>query len=162
MVWILLFFVDSTSSGRSVLENRKEKVLIVEDDDSFRTVLQLMVKEIGYGVVEATNGVLGLEALARDGCSIVAAIVDINMPIMNGMQLLEKIDAIRRDLPVIMSSGNHSPDLKATFANHGMCNFLTKPYTFNSLKETLTGAIAQCRSITKVKNIGDVHRLSLK
>jgi DNA-binding NtrC family response regulator len=145
VVWILLISVNIKSSRRSVLENREEKVLIVDDDDSLRLVLQLMVEEIGYGVVGASNGVLGLEELARNGCNIVAAIVDINMPIMNGMELLEEIRVIRRDLPVILSSGNYNPDLEATLANHGMCSFLTKPYTFDCLKETLTGAIASVR-----------------
>ena len=75
----------------------KDKVLVVEDEEGIRNTLKIFLKSQGYEVVEATNGKEGLSLLNDD---IYLAIVDIMMPIMDGISM---VTILRKqfDLPVI-------------------------------------------------------------
>jgi len=77
-------------------------ILIVDDSESIRTILKLTLQFNGYGILEAEDGKKACEILERSPCDLV--ITDIAMPVMTGIDLLEKIreDLNRADLPVII------------------------------------------------------------
>ena len=77
-----------------------KKMLIVDDDASFRRVVEYTLKEEGYETVLADNGIEALEELRKSGFSLV--ITDVRMPHMNGLELLKKITADTPELPVIV------------------------------------------------------------
>lgn len=77
-------------------------VLIVEDSNSFRTVVSLALQRAGYAVLEAENGV---DALAKlDGSKIDLVVSDVNMPELDGIQFLQQLKQHQRYkyTPVIM------------------------------------------------------------
>ncbi|NQU65522.1 MAG: response regulator [SAR324 cluster bacterium] len=79
-----------------------KKILVIDDDKHMRELLELEFVDLGYTVNTAENALLGLQSLKDEIVDLV--ILDIKMPGMNGIEALEKIVSIKRDLPVIIHS----------------------------------------------------------
>src|SRR5919197_5914691 len=100
-------------------------VLIVEDDAATRRLYKFMLTNGGYPVLEAEDGVAALEQLANNHCDLV--ITDMNMPRMDGMELIQ---AIRRDYSsvyVIMITAFGTPDTEKQALRNGANDYLAKP-----------------------------------
>jgi len=67
------------------------KVLVVDDDASWRALLVLSLEELGYQVVEAADGAEALEALAEGNCSVM--LLDLRMPGLSGEDVLDRLPA---------------------------------------------------------------------
>ena len=83
-----------------------QKILIIEDEDAIRRVLVKIIKNEnnGYEVEEAENGLQGLELIQAVDYDLV--LCDIKMPKMDGVEVLEKAQAIKPEIPFIMISGH--------------------------------------------------------
>jgi len=79
-------------------------ILIVDDDELVRGVLMELLEDLGFAVIEAGSGHDAL-ALLRDKVEVSLVISDINMPEMDGLQLVEELKSMRPSLPVILMSG---------------------------------------------------------
>ena len=75
------------------------RILVVDDEESVRDLLQRVLKEAGYNVVTAANGQEALDKVSQFNVSLV--LLDIKMPGLNGFQVLDHIRQ-RSDIPVIM------------------------------------------------------------
>ena len=80
-----------------------KKILIVDDENDIRELLKDVLKIGGFEVVEAENGQTGLEKFRDDKPD--AAIIDLEMPVMNGVQLTHHILEEKADFPVLIISG---------------------------------------------------------
>ena len=80
-----------------------KKILVVDDSSTMRQQVAQALKEAGYVIVEAGDGVEGLQKIADDP-EIAVLIVDVNMPRMNGIEMIEnyKVQGGNSDKPVIM------------------------------------------------------------
>lgn len=105
------------------------KVLIVEDDRSQRRMVSMLVhKKLGLGAVEADGGPTALSILRGGARSdICLAIIDFNMPEMNGIELLGFIKQQYPNLPVIMLTGSKDVDIAVKAMKLGASDFLNKP-----------------------------------
>jgi DNA-binding NtrC family response regulator len=79
-----------------------KKILVIDDDVHMRELLELEFSDLGYKVTTAENAFKGLQCLKDEIADLV--ILDIKMPGMNGIEALEKIVSIKRELPVIIHS----------------------------------------------------------
>ncbi|MFL5807531.1 MAG: response regulator transcription factor [Roseiflexaceae bacterium] len=107
-------------------------VLIVEDDAATRRLYKFLLTNGGYTVLEAEDGVMALEQLGRCHCDLV--ITDMNMPRMDGMELIQ---AIRRDyasIYVIMITAFGTPDTEKQALRIGANDYLAKPFDFEELE----------------------------
>ncbi len=107
-------------------------VLIVEDDAATRRLYKFMLTNGGYPVIEAEDGVAALEQLAKHTCELV--ITDMNMPRMDGMELIQ---SIRRDYPdmyVILITAFGTPDTEKQARRIGANDYLAKPFDFEELE----------------------------
>lgn len=107
-------------------------VLIVEDDPATRRLYKFLLSNGGYAVVEAEDGVMALEQLAQHQCAMV--ITDMNMPRMDGMELIK---AIRHTYPttyVIMITAFGTPDIEKQALRSGANDYLAKPFDFDELE----------------------------
>lgn len=107
-------------------------VLIVEDDAATRRLYKFMLTNGGYPVIEAEDGVAALEQLAKHPCELV--ITDMNMPRMDGMELIQ---SIRRDYPdmyVILITAFGTPDTEKQARRIGANDYLAKPFDFEELE----------------------------
>ncbi len=101
-------------------------VLIVEDDKEILEGIGIYLRNQGYLVFQAENGKKGLEILQKE--TIHLAIVDIMMPVMDGITMTMKLRE-KFDFPVIMLSAKSEEIDKVTGLNIGADDYVTKPFT---------------------------------
>jgi two-component system chemotaxis response regulator CheY len=116
-------------------------ILVVDDSPTARLRVRLLLEEAGFQVVEATNGLEGLE-LARQG-AFAALIVDLNMPVMNGLEMMVAIRqlAAYRQTPILMASTEAAPAAVAEGRAAGATAWLIKPVDPERLLPALRQAL---------------------
>lgn len=120
---------------------RQETILVVDDDEANRDVLGRRLQRLGYGVVEARDGVEALELLARDGIDLV--LLDVMMPRLDGYGVLErrKEDPAMREVPVIMISALDQMESIVRGIELGAEDYLPKPFDPVLLKARIGAAL---------------------
>ncbi len=108
------------------MEN-KYHILVVEDDKDIREGIEIYLKNQGYEVFQEANGKQGLELVEQE--EIHLAIVDIMMPVMDGVTMLMKLRMMNYDFPVIMLSAKSEEVDKIMGLNMGADDYVTKPFT---------------------------------
>lgn len=114
------------------------KFLIVDDFSTMRRIIRNLLKEIGYtSADEAEDGVAALGKLKGGGFDFVVS--DINMPNMNGFQLLQSIraDDSLKHLPVLMVTAESRKEDIVLAAQSGASGYIVKPFTKATLEEKL-------------------------
>ncbi|MCG6945015.1 MAG: response regulator [Deltaproteobacteria bacterium] len=102
-----------------------EKILIVDDEQDIREVLEISLSDLGYEVYTAENGEEALRIIEEVTPRIV--LTDIRMPIMDGIELLRKIKQENSEIEVIMITGHGDMDLAIKSLKHEATDFITKP-----------------------------------
>ena len=105
----------------------KYRILVVEDDKDIRGGIEIYLKSQGYEVFQAANGAEGLKVAQQE--EIHLAIVDIMMPVMDGVTMLMKLRSQNLDFPVIMLSAKSEEVDKIMGLNMGADDYVTKPFT---------------------------------
>ncbi len=100
-------------------------ILVVEDEKEIREAIAIYLKNQGYQVFLAENGQVGLSILEKE--TIHLAIIDIMMPVMDGITLTMKIRE-RYDFPVMILSAKSEDIDKITGLNIGADDYITKPF----------------------------------
>ncbi|MDE6701364.1 MAG: response regulator transcription factor [Acetatifactor sp.] len=102
-------------------------ILVVEDDNEIRSGVEIYLRNQGYRVVTAANGREGLDIIRSKEPHL--AIVDIMMPVMDGVTMLMKLRAENYEFPVIMLSAKSEEVDKIMGLNMGADDYVTKPFT---------------------------------
>ena len=112
-------------------------ILVVDDSPVIQRLLSLTLQRAGYHVLAVSNGQEALERLGDTAIDL--AIVDLAMPEMDGLTLLQTIrsDAIHPQLPVIMLTASGQDQNRLTAREAGANAFLTKPASSRVLIETV-------------------------
>jgi len=105
---------------------RSGSVLVIDDEEVMREILEALLTREGYRVKVASSGEEGLE-LAR-GTSFDAAIVDVMMPGIDGITTLEALKKIDEDLPVVMVTAFASVETAISAMKRGAFDYVTKPF----------------------------------
>jgi len=107
----------------------EKKILIVDDCDTTRKLLSYIIRERGYTIIGASNGIEALELMAANTVDLV--LTDLNMPQMDGYELSKNIRSAEAysDLPIIMVTTEAGEQDKKMGADAGVSTFLTKPIT---------------------------------
>jgi two-component system, chemotaxis family, chemotaxis protein CheY len=115
-----------------------KKILIVDDSATVRQQVKAALADTGFEVLEAADGVEGFDAIV--GTADIAAVVcDVNMPRLNGLQMLEMLNAKGRvpALPVVMLTTEGQPALMQQAKAAGARGWLVKPFKPAALVATL-------------------------
>uniref|UniRef100_UPI0040572BC7 response regulator transcription factor n=1 Tax=Acetatifactor sp. TaxID=1872090 RepID=UPI0040572BC7 len=105
----------------------KYHILVVEDDKEIREGVEIYLRNQGYEVYQAANGQEGLKVVEKE--EIHLAIVDIMMPVMDGVTMLMKLRMMNQEFPVIMLSAKSEEVDKIMGLNMGADDYVTKPFT---------------------------------
>lgn len=105
----------------------KYKILVVEDDKEIREGIEIYLRNQGYEVYQAADGAEGLKVAEQEELHL--AIVDIMMPVMDGVTMLMKLRAGGQEFPVIMLSAKSEEVDKIMGLNMGADDYVTKPFT---------------------------------
>jgi two-component system NtrC family response regulator len=122
---------------------KKPSILLIDDDDSLRRVMEFSLTEAGFRVRAAASGEEGLALLEKEPFD--AAITDITMPGMNGMQVLEKLRLRDAALPVIMITAYGTIESAVSAMKQGAFDYITKPFNRDELRMTLDKALRMRR-----------------
>lgn len=133
------------------------RLLFIEDDSKIVSFVAKGLKEAGFVVVHAADGPSGLH-LALDG-GFDAAIVDIMLPGMDGLALIDELRRQRSTLPVIILSAKRSVDERVQGLQAGGDDYLTKPFAFTELLARLQALIRRAAKSPEATGItvGDLH-----
>jgi two-component system chemotaxis response regulator CheY len=112
------------------------KILLADDSGTMRTIQKRCLLKMGLeDVVEAEDGAQALQVFETGGFDVV--ITDWNMPNMDGLQLLQEIRSRNKDVPVIMITTEAERARVVLAIQHGVSDYLVKPFTPDGLKEKL-------------------------
>ncbi len=122
---------------------KKSSLLLIDDDDSLRRVIEFNLTAAGHQVQAAASGEEGLRFFEKG--SFDAVITDITMSGMNGMEVLMKIHGRDRNLPVIMITAYGTIESAVQAMRQGAFDYITKPFNRDELMLTLERAIRMRR-----------------
>ena len=114
------------ASGDSEHMNRNGTILVIDDEEIMREILDALLTREGYQVHVASSGEEGLE-LAR-AQTFDAAIVDVMMPGLDGITTLQELRKLDDDLPVLMITAFASVETAITAMKLGAFDYITKPF----------------------------------
>src|SRR5712691_2762628 len=122
---------------------RQESILVVDDEEVMRDVLGSLLTQAGFQVSLAESGPQGL-ALARKG-DVDAAIVDVMLPDMGGLEVLEELKKTDPDLVVLMITAFASVETAITAMKKGAFDYVAKPFKHEELLHILRNGLNQRR-----------------
>ena len=117
--------------GRSAWHDRQMRVLLVEDDPTIAEFVEGGLREAGFAVERAADGRAGLEMAVAEPYD--AAILDVMLPQMDGLALIDAIRARGIRMPVLILSAKRSVDDRVRGLQAGGDDYLTKPFDFAEL-----------------------------
>ena len=129
------------------------RVLVIEDDKKMRLSLSDILNYKGFQVKNAPDGLSGLETLKKNNFDTV--LLDIKMPGLSGIEVLEKIRQLNPAMPVIMVSGHGTIDLALKSIRLGAYDFLEKPVDAERLLITLNNAINSSKLLKEKQSINE-------
>jgi two-component system chemotaxis response regulator CheY len=120
----------------------ESEILVVDDSAAIRKILQRVLRQTGMSIgtiYEAGDGQEALETLRRHRIDLVLS--DINMPKMDGLQLLASVRASPewRTIPMVMITTEGGETRVAEAVRLGASGYVRKPFTADQIKEKLTG-----------------------
>ncbi len=118
-----------------VLGQCKGTVLVVDDEESVRTVAAEMLGKAGLTVLTAVDGQDGVDTFRARADEIDCVLLDVTMPKLPGLEAAQEIRRLRPDARIVLMSGFSEDDASRRFASLGLAGFLQKPYTLESLRE---------------------------
>ena len=111
------------------------RILVVDDDPAIRELLRGFLEETGYGVQTAADGEEALQAVREDNLDLM--LLDLYMPKLGGIEVLERMAEEGHDVAVITISGEHDEDSARRTLELGAADFITKPLDLEYLELSL-------------------------
>jgi two-component system chemotaxis response regulator CheY len=117
-----------------------KKILVVDDSPTVRLQVGNVLRAAGFDITEAVDGIEGATRIQQDQ-SIAAVLCDVNMPRLNGMDMLEEVkrDPKNAALPIVMLTTDGQPEHIARARKHGAKGWIIKPFK----PELLVAAISK-------------------
>jgi two-component system chemotaxis response regulator CheY len=112
-------------------------ILTVDDSRTMRDMLRLALTDAGFEVMQAEDGLHGLEVLQGRAPDVI--VTDINMPRMDGYGFIEGVraDPARRAIPILVLSTESSPEKKMRARDAGATGWIVKPFTPEKLVDAI-------------------------
>jgi len=128
------------------------RILVVEDEESYRDPLTYQLSREGFEVVAAATGPEGLAAFARGGIDLV--LLDVMLPGMSGVEVCRELRK-HSSVPVIMLTAKDSEIDKVVGLEIGADDYVTKPYSFRELLARVRAVLRRGRGSTGSDDGGD-------
>lgn len=134
------------------------KLLLVEDDANLSYILQSGLEDIigGYQVLTAVNGEEGFKAWKEHRPDVI--ITDVEMPVMNGFDLVGKIREVDSDIPILFASGRILPKDVTHGYTLGANNYVKKPFNHEELDGHIC-ALLKMKSGARSKNETEMYKI---
>ncbi len=120
------------------------RVLLIDDDEDHRTLARRILEGVGHDVEEASDGAQGLRRFGKGRPDVV--LTDINMPGLDGHEVITAIRVLNTGVPIIAISGGSAiakDDLLLKAAKLGAVEVITKPFEFRQLVGAVSRALGK-------------------
>jgi len=125
------------------LKSGQKNILVVDDDKSVRSTFSSVLRQEGYRVTAVKNGYEAIKAIDEESFDL--ALVDLGMPGMDGIEVLEKIKTRRPQTRVIIFTGYGSITTAVEAMRKGATDYLNKPFSPEELKAGVKKALENGR-----------------
>ncbi|MBL0048779.1 MAG: sigma-54-dependent Fis family transcriptional regulator [Bacteroidetes bacterium] len=125
------------------------KILIIDDEKPIRKALREILEYENHKVEEAEDGAEGISKIEKAGYDLI--LCDVKMPKKDGIEVLEKIQSLQLDTPVVMISGHGNIETAVEAVKKGAFDFISKPLDLNRLLVTLRNAMDKSSLVTETK-----------
>ncbi len=125
------------------------RMLIADDDPSLGSFLARGLEQEGHNVRLATDGEMAMEAAQRDLPDM--AVLDLNLPRKDGVEVLEFLRSLTADLPILVLTARRDQDVRLRCLEMGADDFMLKPFSFAELR-------ARCRALQRRRSPGLILR----
>ncbi|MFH1628584.1 MAG: sigma-54 dependent transcriptional regulator, partial [Pseudomonadota bacterium] len=134
---------------------KRDKILVVDDQESMREFLEIMLTKEGYQVVVAEDGEHACEILNKDAFDLI--ISDIRMKKINGIGVLKKAKAVNSDAMVVLISAFATAETAVEAMKEGAYDYIPKPFKVNDLKRVVKDAL-KSRAMPEEEDKGSKSR----
>ncbi|MRR57341.1 MAG: response regulator [Deltaproteobacteria bacterium] len=117
----------------------QERILIVDDEADIALILKLQLEDAGYATSRAKDGIEALEILGRERFSLV--LLDIKLPNMDGIQVLERLGPSLQDMAVVMMTAHGSENVAVECMKKGALDYIAKPFSTEDLLKKVERAL---------------------
>lgn len=128
------------------------KILVVDDEGIVLDSCQRVLKAEGFDILLVTSADKALKAIEYDKPSLI--LIDVKMPVHDGMFLMQKVKEKWPDIPIIVMSGYPTKETITEACKMGAATFIEKPFTPDELLETINRFIKKEESHAKEKSTG--------
>jgi two-component system nitrogen regulation response regulator NtrX len=133
--------------ARNDAQYSPRRILVIDDDPAVRASLRMMLEYEGYQIVAAISGSEGLALV--EGALPDLVLLDVEMPGLDGLEVLKRLHTRHESLPVVMISGHRTPAIALEARRCGAVDFLEKPFeSANDLLATICEAVAGSRGVS--------------
>ncbi len=127
------------------------RILIIDDEKAIRTTLKEIFDYEGITSVEAADGTEGISRFKEERFDVV--LCDIKMPKMDGIEVLQQLQQINPDVPVVMISGHGTIETAVEAVKKGAYDFISKPLDLNRLLVTIRNAADRNFLVTETRKL---------
>ncbi|MDD5105851.1 MAG: sigma-54 dependent transcriptional regulator [Desulfuromonadaceae bacterium] len=117
------------------------KILVVDDDDSGRDALTMLLRSLGYTVTSAATGEIAIDLIDREQYHVVVS--DLFLPNKSGFDIMQNVQKVAPATEVIVVTGHASAQSAVRAMKEGAFDYITKPIDFDELKIVVTKALQQ-------------------
>ncbi|MCK4411275.1 response regulator, partial [Candidatus Bipolaricaulota bacterium] len=136
--------------GESVMDEKPD-ILIIEDDESTRKTLTVVLGKKGYGTETASTGKEALERAKKQSFDV--TLLDIRLPDMDGMELVAPLKELHPDLAVIVITGYASLETALQALKEGAADYITKPLDMEKVLEAIGEALEKQRLVVELRKL---------
>ncbi|MCX7111441.1 MAG: sigma-54 dependent transcriptional regulator [Proteobacteria bacterium] len=116
------------------------RILIVDDEPKLQRILQMMLAKMGHIPLLASNGQQALDTVHKDSVDLI--ISDLQMPVMNGLELLKRLREHNNEIPCIIITAYGTVETAVEAMKYGALDYITRPLNVNSVTLAINRALA--------------------
>lgn len=131
----------TAKTKKSSVKIRKARLLVVDDESDFVTLIQTILMQEGYGVDTATSATQAIALQRKNAYDL--ALVDLRMPEMTGLELLQYLKARDKSIFVILMTAYGSFSVGIEALRRGATDYVAKPFKNKALKEKVAEALSR-------------------
>ncbi|MCT4582911.1 MAG: response regulator [Flavobacteriales bacterium] len=132
--------------GSSILSEEPAKILVVEDASFNYLVINDLLKKENIETVHAENGLIAVEEIKRNEQEYDLILMDVQMPVMNGLEATQEIRKFNKTLPIFALTASSTTEQKNKVYHAGMNDFLTKPIDPNEFVKKIKKALVNIKN----------------
>jgi len=145
---VLLPVAEDASAPQIEVREKQQKwnadgavALIIDDEEMIRELAGAMLREMGFDILTAVNGLEAVELYPAHKDDIKLVLLDMSMPKMDGEQTFRELRKMNPDVCVILSSGYNEQEATERFKGKGLAGFVHKPYLPDALEKAVSKAL---------------------